>query len=172
MRSSRKRDLTRILREGTASSQADIVAELRGAGHEVTQATISRDLQELGALKVRVNGHFLYRLPDEVPRGHGDLMARNLVETLGEFALDIRVAATLLVVSTAPGHAAAVARAIDLAPEPDAVGSVAGDDTIFIATPSAAAAKRLAARWSERESQFRFRRRRPRAESQEGDAGA
>jgi transcriptional regulator of arginine metabolism len=131
------------------SSQADIVAKLRAAGHEVTQATISRDLQELGALKIRQNGHFVYRLPDEVPRAHGDLMARNLRETLAEFALDIRAAASLVVVATAPGHAAALARAIDLAPEPDAVGTVAGDDTIFIATPSSAAAKRLAARWSD-----------------------
>src|SRR5918996_1501204 len=67
-RPGRRRDLTRILREGKVSSQADIVAKLRAAGHEVTQATISRDLQELGALKIRAAGGFGYRLPDEMPR--------------------------------------------------------------------------------------------------------
>jgi len=148
MRSSRRRDLTRLLREGRASSQKDIVDELRSAGHEVTQATISRDLQELGALKVRSDGGFVYRLPDEMPRGGGDLMTRNLLRTLEEFAVDVRSASNLVVVMTAPGHAAAVGRAIDLAPNDDVIGTVAGDDTIFVATPDKAAALRLAAEWT------------------------
>ncbi|MGH2750701.1 MAG: arginine repressor [Actinomycetota bacterium] len=149
MRSTRRRDLTRLLREGRASSQKDIVDELRAAGHEVTQATISRDLQELGALKLRAERGFVYRLPDEMPRGAGDLMARNLLRTLEEFALTVRTAANLVVVMTAPGHAAAVGRAIDLAPNEDVVGTVAGDDTIFVATPNEEAASRLAAAWTE-----------------------
>jgi transcriptional regulator of arginine metabolism len=148
MRSSRRRDLTRLLREGRASSQRDIVDELRSAGHEVTQATISRDLQELGALKVRTDGGFVYRLPDEMPRGGGDLMTRNLLGTLEEFAVDVRQASNLVVVMTAPGHAAAVGRAIDLAPNDDVIGTVAGDDTIFVATPNTSAAARLAAAWT------------------------
>lgn len=149
MRSTRRRDLTRLLREGRASSQKDIVDELRAAGHEVTQATISRDLQELGALKVRAGSGFVYRLPDEMPRGGGDLMARNLLRTLEEFALSVRRAGNLVVVMTAPGHAAAVGRAIDLAPNEDVVGTVAGDDTIFVATPNEEASSRLAAMWTE-----------------------
>ena len=150
MRSSRRRDLRRLLREGRASSQRDIVDELRSAGHEVTQATISRDLQELGALKVRANGGFVYRLPDEMPRGGGDLMTQNLLRTLGEFAVDVRQASNLVVVMTAPGHAAAVGRAIDLAPNDDVIGTVAGDDTIFVATPNNSAAARLAAEWTDK----------------------
>ena len=149
MRSSRRRDLTRLLREGRASSQRDIVQSLRAAGHEVTQATISRDLQELGALKVRTKDGFVYRLPDEMSRGGGDLMARNLLHTLEEFALSVRVAGNLVVVMTAPGHAAAVGRAIDLAPNDDVIGTVAGDDTIFVATPNQKAAERLASAWTE-----------------------
>ena len=148
MRSSRRRDLTRLLREGRASSQRDIVNELRSAGHEVTQATISRDLQELGALKVRAEGGFVYRLPDEMPRGGGDLMTRNLLRTLEEFAVEVRPASNLVVVMTAPGHAAAVGRAIDLAPNDDVIGTVAGDDTIFVATPDKSAAARLAGEWT------------------------
>ncbi|MGH2773964.1 MAG: arginine repressor [Actinomycetota bacterium] len=149
MRSSRRRDLTRLLREGRASSQRDIVDVLRAAGHEVTQATISRDLQELGALKVRANGGFVYRLPDEMPRGGGDFMTRNLLRTLEEFAVSVRTAGNLVVVMTAPGHAAAVARAIDLAPNDDVIGTVAGDDTIFVATPNHDVAARLAVTWTE-----------------------
>jgi transcriptional regulator of arginine metabolism len=147
MRSSRRRDLVRILRRGRAASQADLVAELRAAGHDVTQATISRDLQELGAIKIRANGGHVYRLPDEMPRQHGDFVARNLEHTLSEFALEVRLAQNLVVIFTAPGHAAAVARAIDLTLDNRVVGSVAGDDTIFVATPSERAASQLVKAW-------------------------
>src|SRR5918995_3853301 len=136
MRSDRRRELMRILREGHASTQRDIAEALRAGGFAVTQATVSRDLREVGALKLVIGGELVYRLPDEVPRsGGGDLMARDLERTLSDFALDVRVADSLVVVVTAPGHAAAVARAIDMGGVPEAVGTVAGDDTIFVATP-------------------------------------
>jgi transcriptional regulator of arginine metabolism len=148
VRFSRRRDLRKLLREGRASSQRHIVQTLRAAGHEVTQATISRDLQELGALKVRTEEGFVYRLPDEMQHGGGDLMARNLRQTLEEFAVDVRLAGNLVIVLTAPGHAAAVARAIDLAPRDDVMGTVAGDDTIFVATPGDASARHLVEIWN------------------------
>ena len=149
MRTQRRRDLVRILREGNASSQKDIVEGLRSAGHDITQATVSRDLQDVGATKVRVNGSFYYRLPDELPRGSGDLVARNLMRTLDEFAVAVRQAASMVIVITAPGHASAVARAIDLAGLDDVAGTIAGDDTIFVATNSDADARSLAERWIE-----------------------
>lgn len=147
MKVQRRRDLIRILHEGDASSQQEIVDGLRAAGHDVTQATVSRDLQDVGARKVRVDGHFVYRLPDEIPRGNGDLMARNLMRTLDEFAITIRQAAALVIVVTAPGHASAVARAIDLAGLEEVAGTIAGDDTIFVATNGEAQAVSLADRW-------------------------
>lgn len=148
MRPERRRDLLRLLRERRASSQQAIVDALRAAGHDVTQATVSRDLREIGATKMRLGGESVYRLPDEIPRSPGgDLMARSLRTALGEFALDIRPAAALVVVTTAPGHAAAVARAVDLAGLDEVVGTVAGDDTIFVATPSDEAARALASEW-------------------------
>ncbi len=135
MKSQRRKDLMRILHEGNAASQHHIVSALRDAGHEVTQATVSRDLQELGATKVRSNGGFVYKLPDDIPHSRGgDLMARNLRKTLAEFAIGIHPAAATVVINTAPGHASAVARAIDLAGLDEALGTIAGDDTIFIAT--------------------------------------
>lgn len=148
MRQQRRKDLVRILRAGQAHSQEEIVEALRAAGHDVTQATVSRDLRDVGAVKVPAASGAIYRLPDEVPRSAtGDLMARSLVRTLSDFAIDILPAASLVVLRTAPGHAAAVARAIDLSDQTTVLGTVAGDDTIFVATPSEAAAKALAAQW-------------------------
>lgn len=148
MKSQRLRDLHRLLREGRAASQEDLVQELRSAGHEVTQATVSRDLRSVGALKVRVDGELAYRLPDDVPTAAGgELTARNLARVLNEFAVDIRPAGSMVIVSTPPGHAGAVARALDLAPAGEVIGTLAGDDTIFVATADGGSAKRLAHRW-------------------------
>lgn len=149
MRSERQKDLLRILKAGTASSQLDIVTALRARGHDVTQATVSRDLQEVGAARVHARGKAVYKLADEVSHSdEGDLMARALERTLADFALDIRAAASIVVIKTAPGHASAVARAIDLAEAPGVAGTVAGDDTIFVAAYSAADAKRVASAWA------------------------
>ena len=74
-------------------------------------------------------------------------MARNLRRTLQDFALDIRPASSIVVVVTAPGHASAVARAIDLAGLDTVIGTVAGDDTIFVATPSERGAVDLVNSW-------------------------
>jgi transcriptional regulator of arginine metabolism len=138
----------RILHEGSAHSQREIVDALQAAGHDVTQATVSRDLREIGAAKVRISDGFVYRLPDEVPRSlNGDLVARSLRRTLEDFAIEVRAAGSLVVIDTAPGHASAVARALDLAGIDDIVGTVAGDDTIFVATPGIAEAARLADTW-------------------------
>ena len=148
MKSQRLRDLYGLLHEGRAASQEVLVQELRSAGHEVTQATVSRDLRTLGALKVRVDDELAYRLPDDVPSAAGnEFTARNLARVLNEFAVDIRPAGSLVIVSTPPGHAGAVARALDLAPAGEVMGTLAGDDTIFVATANAGSAKRLAQRW-------------------------
>jgi transcriptional regulator of arginine metabolism len=148
MRSERRRDLLRVLKEGQPTSQQDIVVALRRAGHEVTQATVSRDLREIGALKVRVNGGFAYRMPDDVPRSSiADLGGASLERTLAAFVMDVRPAGSLIVVNTAPGHAAAVGRAIDQAAPAGVVGTVAGDDTIFVATPDSIVAAQIADAW-------------------------
>lgn len=148
MKSQRRRDLLRILHEGRASSQEEIAAALRAAGHDVTQATVSRDLSAVGAAKVRADAGYVYRLPDEIPRVGSDLTARNLSRTLDEFAIEVVAAGNLVIVRTAPGHASAVARSIDLAGVDDVVGTIAGDDTIFVATPGTDAANGLAAAWN------------------------
>ena len=153
VRSQRRRELLRLLHEGRISSQKELVDSLRAVGHRVTQATVSRDLQAVGATKVRVNGSFVYRLADDVPRSaSADLVTRNVARILDDFAVSIRPADSLVVVTTAPGHASAVARAIDLAELADVAGTIAGDDTIFVATADPSAAAALARRWSEETS--------------------
>ena len=148
MKTKRRNDLLKILRSGSASSQEEIAEQLKAAGHDVTQATISRDLRELGAVKVRAGMDHIYRLVDDVTPGEGDLTDTNLRRTLAQFAVDIRVAGSLVIVTTPPGHANAVARAIDLAGPAEGAGTIAGDDTIFVATTGAGAASRLARRFN------------------------
>jgi transcriptional regulator of arginine metabolism len=137
--------LLRILRRGHAATQQQLVDALRGEGFDVTQATVSRDLHELRAVKVREGGEVSYRFPDDVPRLRG--RRDDVAGELAEFAIDVREAGNLVVVVTLPGHASAVARSIDLANLPVVRGTIAGDDTIFVATPDAAAAAALAEEW-------------------------
>jgi transcriptional regulator of arginine metabolism len=148
MRSTRRRDLIQILRSGSASTQQDFVRALRDRGHDITQATVSRDLRELGAMKVRTADGFAYMLPDDVQRSPmEELRERRLEQLLRDFAVDVRTAGVLVIVLTPPGSANVVARAIDQATLDDVVGTIAGDDTIFVATPSELAAGKLAQRW-------------------------
>lgn len=146
-RSDRIRDLLRLIAEGRASSQKQIVESLGALGHRVTQATVSRDLHEVGAVKARIDGSTSYRLPDHLPHGDSDRTGRNLERSLREFALSVVTSGTMLVVRTAPGHAQLLARAIDLAEPQGVVGTVAGDDTIFVATTDVATADRLELSW-------------------------
>ena len=150
MRSERRRDLLRLLRAGRARSQLEIVEALRAAGHDVTQTTVSRDLRAIGAIKSRSQDGVRYVLAEDDRRAPGrDFNERTLIRTVAEFALEIRAASSLVVVLTAPGHAAIVARAVDLSGVPDVVGTVAGDDTIFVATPGPRHAAALARLWSD-----------------------
>jgi transcriptional regulator of arginine metabolism len=148
MKSARRRDLLKILHQGHAATQQEFVAALRSAGHDVTQATVSRDLHELGAIKIRVGDQVAYRFPDALrsaaAAGGGE---RTLLRELTEFAIDVRVAGTLVVVITLPGHAAAIARAIDLSNPVAVLGTIAGDDTVFVATPDTTTAREIADSW-------------------------
>jgi len=149
----------RLLRAGRARSQLEIVEALRAAGHDVTQTTVSRDLRAIGAIKSRSQDGVRYVLAEDDRRAPGrDLNERNLTRTLAEFALEIRAASSLVVVLTAPGHAAIVARAVDLSGMPDVVGTVAGDDTIFVATPGPRHAAALARLWSDTDTSLKAAR--------------
>jgi len=133
--------VARLLSSRSYSSQEELVKALGRAGVAVTQATLSRDLRSLGVLKrPGAAGRMVYVLPGP-PTEMLD-RERQLLD-LKAFVNEIRVAANLAIVKTPPGHANAVARAIDLSDQPGLVGSVAGDDTVLVVTEGAAAAGRL-----------------------------
>jgi transcriptional regulator of arginine metabolism len=99
-------------------------------------------------MKVRTAEGFAYLLPDDAQRVPADdLSDRRLEQFLRDFSVDVRTAANLVIVLTPPGSANVVARAIDQAAPNDVVGTIAGDDTIFVATPSEIVANTLAERW-------------------------
>ena len=105
-------------------------------GVDVKQVTISRDIRELGLVKT----HEGYRqiTPEQQGPSLGDMAA--------EFLVDIRVAQNTLVLKTSPAHASSVAVALDNEEWPEVVGTISGDDTIFIATAGAREQRKLADR--------------------------
>jgi transcriptional regulator of arginine metabolism len=134
----RRTAIVRLLRNGLVRKQGDLVHMLQRDGYPVTQSSISRDLRDLGVLKA--GGRYVMP-PDEVMRANGDFGA------LALFVRQILPAGTCLtVVKTMIGAAASVAVAIDKAEWPEVVGTISGDDTIFIATNGEPAQAQLIAR--------------------------
>lgn len=126
----RQRLIADWLREQRVGSQEELVTRLERVGIAATQATVSRDLDEIGAVKLRRDGAIRYALPEAADPGAA---AARLDRLLAEFVLSIVAAGNLLVLRTPPGSANLVANAFDLADLPDVAGTIAGDDTIFLA---------------------------------------
>jgi transcriptional regulator of arginine metabolism len=125
----RQRLIADWLRQQRIGSQEELVARLDLAGVPATQATVSRDLDELGAVRVRREGAMHYRLPDDSTSGGADRLDR----LLAEWVTDIIPAGNLIVLKTPPGSANLVANALDGAGLEEIAGTIAGDDTIFLA---------------------------------------
>jgi transcriptional regulator of arginine metabolism len=140
----RRDEILRVIRDGAVRSQEELQQRLARRGIEVAQPTLSRDLKDLGLAKTPSG----YVLPGEggaVADPERDARAREKLErALREWLLDAVTAGTLVVLKTPPAAAHHVARAIDEAGLEGMAGSIAGDDTIFLATPSASAASKLA----------------------------
>ena len=126
----RQRMIADWLRELRVGSQEEIVARLSLSGIAATQATVSRDLLELGAVKLKRDGSIRYVMPDQVEPGHA---AAKLYKLLAEWVDAIIPAGHLLVLKTPPGSANLVANALDAAGLTEVAGTLAGDDTIFVA---------------------------------------
>lgn len=127
----RQHRISRLLEEQVVSSQAQLVELLAADGVVATQATVSRDLEELGAVKVRIpGGSTAYAIPEHakerpVPEDH-------LRRVMGDFVVEVRSSGNLVVLRTPPGSAHVVGSALDRASLPDVVGTVAGDDTVLV----------------------------------------
>lgn len=137
--------LSDLLRRRNLTRQDELVAALRLAGHEVTQATVSRDLDQLGAVKIRRSGETRYALPDQFePAAPGEARLRTL---FGEWVRTAEPAASMVVLKTPPGSAHLVGVALDAAPPESVVGTISGDDTLFVACRSPDEANALARHW-------------------------
>ncbi len=138
-RAHRLSKLRDVLHASHPHSQEEISHLLHREGVDATQATLSRDLRELGVLK-GPDGYVLPDAPQQQPAQGGRALARMLRGVM----VEARAAGTLVVVRTGVGHAPALALEVDKSALAGVVGSVAGDDTIFLATPSPRAATRVA----------------------------
>ena len=133
-----------LVRSGTVRSQAQFQQLLRKRGIVVAQPTLSRDLRELGLAKTPLG----YLVPPSADRQFAPsaLREEKLRRALRGFALSVVPAGSLVVIKTPPASAHPVARALDEAELAAVVGTIAGDDTVFVATPSERAARALARR--------------------------
>ena len=144
-RTRRLRTLADLLRSGSLTSQEEATERLRALGFAVTQATVSRDLEQLGAVKVKTGGILSYALPDQI--GETDWSTGRLERILTEWALSAEAAGQMIVIKTPPGSAHLVASAIDHTMLPEIAGTVSGDDTLFLAVRDGVAIPALVRRF-------------------------
>ncbi len=138
---SRRAAILRILRESTVRNQDELVKVLHKHGFDATQSSVSRDLRELGVAKA--GDHYI------VPASE-DALATHHFAAIANFVVAVRTAGpSLTVVKTTTGTAQSVAVAIDRSNWPEVVGTISGDDTIFIATEDGREQRKLTARLRE-----------------------
>ncbi|MDA8317902.1 MAG: arginine repressor [Actinomycetota bacterium] len=155
----RQHRIARLLEQQAIGSQQLLVELLAAEGVDATQTTVSRDLEELGAQKVRLlGGETAYALPDLPAQQIAPV--DHLRRVLGEWAVDVSPSQNLVVVRTPPGCAHVVASAIDRSGLDGVVGTVAGDDTMLVVVAESHSARdvaehlaslaRLGAEWDDR----------------------
>ncbi len=129
-RRERQNAILKLVRERVLSTQAEVAAALREAGFDVVQTTVSRDIAEIGLVKVRApSGRLVY-----APPGASDAdKLRALGSAMRRYAVGVEAAGSLVVVTTPPGYANALGQAMDEAAHPAIAGTIAGDNTIFVA---------------------------------------
>jgi transcriptional regulator of arginine metabolism len=142
MKQLRQRAIRDLVEQRPIRTQQELAAALRERGFRATQATVSRDVAELGLGKASREGRAAYVLPLQLRDAEvsGEDRLRRL---LADVPVEFRVADLLLVIKTLPGSAHAVAAALDRTRWPEIVGSIAGDDTVFVATGDRSSVRRL-----------------------------
>ena len=144
MKTRRLSAVRQIVEEEAIHSQEELRLRLKKMGFDVTQATLSRDIKELGLVKRASDGAYQVAGATAAAPATSAAAALALSRALGEFMLGIDVAQQLAVLKTGPGQAQVLALAIDRARLPDVIGTIAGDDTILVVCrdPRAAQATR------------------------------
>jgi transcriptional regulator of arginine metabolism len=126
-RAERHAAILRLVREQPLSTQTELADALRAEGHDVVQTTVSRDIHELGLIKVRhETGRLVYAFPEDTP------MSEDLREALSRWALAMEPSGQLVVVVTPYGYASPLAQAIDISRHPHIVGTIAGENTVLL----------------------------------------
>lgn len=139
-RSERHAAIQRLIRQHPISTQSGLVEALRREGHDVVQTTVSRDVHELGLVKVRdAGGALVYAFPEDTPGFDADV-----TEALARWALTVEASGNLVVVTTPYGYAQALAQAIDVARHPHVAGTIAGENTILLVAREPATGAQLA----------------------------
>ena len=150
LKEERRRAIEKLIRTHELASQEEVAEQLSRLGFDVTQATVSRDLEQIGAVKVRRSGHLSYALPGEVQAAPEPRLAA----LLRDFARSVETAGNLVVVKTPPGSAHLIGVALDQSRLDEIVGTICGDDTIFVACKSTNLASELADKLSSETSKL------------------
>lgn len=142
----RQHRILRLLEEQPISSQGQLVMLLESEGIVATQATVSRDLEELGAVKVRIpGGTMAYAIPEH-GKERSTSADEHLRRLMGEFVVEVAHSGNLVLLRTPPGSAHVVGSALDRAGVPGVLGNVAGDDTLVLVCAETVPGSDVAAR--------------------------
>ena len=141
----RQREIRDLLAQRPLRTQQELAAALRERGFRATQATISRDVAELGLIKSSRDGAQFYQVPARVLEAESTGEER-LRALMADLPVDVRAAGLILVLRALPGSAHAIAAALDRTRWSEIVGSIAGDDTVFVCFADRAALQRVKAR--------------------------
>lgn len=146
MKNARQMAILSIIEKDNIETQEELAAKLRDMGIVVTQATVSRDIKELRLLKVLTpDGSYKYATVDKAEHGVSERLVRMFIDSV----LSISYAENLIVVRTLPGSANAAGEAIDSMRWPEVLGTISGDNTIFVAVRSAAEAPAVVEKFQE-----------------------
>jgi transcriptional regulator of arginine metabolism len=126
-RNERHAAILRLVHEQPLSTQTELADALRREGYEVVQTTVSRDIHELGLIKVRhASGRLVYAFPED------GAYSEELSDALTRWALTVEASGNLVVMTTPYGYASALAQAVDVARHPHIAGTIAGENTVLL----------------------------------------
>jgi transcriptional regulator of arginine metabolism len=139
-RAERQAAIQRLIHEQPISTQTELAEALGREGHDVVQTTVSRDVHELGLVKLRdAKGRLVYAFPEDATGFDEDV-----ADAVARWALTVEPSGNLVVVTTPYGYAQALAQAIDVARHPQIAGTVAGENTILLVAREPATGVQLA----------------------------
>ena len=140
----RHRAIADLIRDNALSSQEELADRLGSLGFTAAQATISRDLEQIGAIKIRRDGQLSYAMPEAARTANAP--SPRLAAVFRDWVRSVEPAANLVVIKTPPGSAHLVGVVLDQSDLAAIVGTICGDDTIFVACRSNADAEALSVR--------------------------